>query len=994
MTKSTFQQIILTLQQYWAERGCLIAQPYYTQVGAGTMNPATFLRVLGPEPWNVAYVEPSVRPDDGRYGENPNRFQLHTQFQVILKPDPGNPQELYLDSLKALGIDPRKHDIRFVEDNWEQPAISAWGLGWEVWLDGQEITQFTYFQQMGGVTLDPVSVEITYGLERILIALNNANAIWDEPWSANVRYGDIRQREEYEHSKYYFETADVGHIRKMYELFSAEADACLAAGLVLPAHDYVLKCSHTFNILDTRGAISVAERQAFFKRMRTLARGVAEAYLQQRQELEYPLRKESPAREAMQPAFPVAGVTPADFVLEIGVEELPSDDVTAGVAALKKAFDEDVLAAHNLAHAAVRAFGTPRRLVLIVDGLAARESDSQVEMKGPPESAAFDHDGLPTQALLGWARKNQVDIGELSREKLVQERPGGRYVVWQKGNLGSPTTSLLATLLPGVIAKIRFDKSMRWNDSGVAFSRPIRWIVAIHGETVIPFSYAGVTAGSTTRGLRPNDSPQIEIHSAAQFVEELQRAGVVLDAADRRSSILEQVQRAAANTGAEPLIEDELLAEVSNLVEAPTAVLGNFNPAFLRLPREVLVSVMQKHQRYFPIQRDDKLLPNFVAIRNGDDQYLDLVQQGNEHVLGARFADADFFVREDVKQPLEAYRPALAGLTFHTKLGSMLDKTDRIERLVNALIPMLDMDKAEAVYARRAARLCKADLVTRMVTEMTSLQGIIGREYALRSGEPEAVAVAIGEHYDGAPRSKAGMAVALADRLDSLVGLFAVGLAPTGAKDPFGLRRAALGIVEPLLKSQTEFDLLKAMRQSAKLQPVPVEAKRLAEVLDFVAVRLAVQLKEAGNRYDVVDSVLAEQSANPAGAARSVEQLQGWVQRFDWKTILSAFSRCVRITRDQKKTFPVSVKILSEKPEKELYRSLQKAEAALRTAPRRDPDSLFGAFEPMIPAVNEFFDQVLVMAGKKTVRENRLGLLQRIAGLAHGIADLSRLEGF
>ncbi len=232
MAKSSFQDIILSLQQFWAAHGCLIAQPYYTQVGAGTMNPATFLRVLGPEPWHVAYVEPSVRPDDGRYGENPNRFQLHTQYQVILKPDPGNPQELYLDSLKALGIDPRKHDIRFVEDNWEQPAISAWGLGWEVWLDGQEITQFTYFQQVGGLTLDPVAVEITYGLERILISLNNAQAIWDEPWGAGVKYGEVRKQEEFEHSKYYFEVADVARVRQMYDLYRAEAEACRTSAFI------------------------------------------------------------------------------------------------------------------------------------------------------------------------------------------------------------------------------------------------------------------------------------------------------------------------------------------------------------------------------------------------------------------------------------------------------------------------------------------------------------------------------------------------------------------------------------------------------------------------------------------------------------------------------------------------------------------------------------------------------------------------------------------
>jgi glycyl-tRNA synthetase len=996
MPKATFQEIILKLQQFWVDHGCLIAQPYYTQVGAGTMNPATFLRVLGPEPWNVAYVEPSVRPDDGRYGQNPNRYQLHTQFQVILKPDPGNAQELYLDSLKALGIDLARHDIRFVEDNWEQPAISAWGLGWEVWLDGQEITQFTYFQQMGGVTLDPVSVEITYGLERILIALNNASAIWDEPWGAGVRYGDIRQREEFEHSKYYFETADVEHVRKMYELFSAEADACLAAGLVLPAHDYVLKCSHTFNILDTRGAVSVAERQAFFRRMRALARGVAEAYVQQRQQLEYPLLRESVPAEAVQPALPEAASGPADFVLEVGVEELPAADITTGVEALRQAFEADVLTAHGLAHKGVQAFGTPRRLVVLVSELAAREADSQAEIKGPPESAAFDREGNPTQALLGWARKNQLDLSpdQMTKDQLVRERPGGRYVVWQKGNLGSSTTSLLVAALPGVLAKVKFEKSMRWNESGVLFSRPIRWIVAMHGETVLPFEYAGVRSGSTSRGMRPNDSPPIEIRSAGQYVDEMQRAGIVLAASERRTSIRTQVDRAAALMGVTAVLEEDLLEEVANLVEKPTAVLGNFSSGFLQLPHEVLITVMKKQQRYFPIEKEGKLMPNFVAVRNGDDQNLELVQQGNEHVLGARFADADFFVREDVRKPLEEYVPDLAGLTFHTKLGSMLDKTARIQKLVGELVTMLGLTKDEALSARRAARLCKADLVTKMVTEMTSLQGVIGREYALRSGERQAVADAIGEQYEVVPRTGPGVAVALADRLDSLVGLFAVGLAPTGAKDPFGLRRAALGIVEPLLERSVDFDLKTAIEKAAKLQPLTVDAKRQAEVLDFIAVRLSVKLKDAGHRYDVVEAVLAEKAANPAGAARSVGQLEAWVGGDDWKTTLAAFSRCVRITRDQKRTFTLTPKTLAEAQEKDLYRELRKAEAALGKAPGGDPDRLFRAFVPMIPAVDAFFEEVLVMDRKRSVRENRLALLQRIAALAYGIADLSKLEGF
>ena len=262
----------MRLNTFWADQGCLIWQPYNVQVGAGTINPATALRVLGPEPWNVAYVEPSVRPDDGRYGENPNRWQQYYQYQVILKPDPGNPQELYLDSLRALGIDTAEHDVRFVEDNWESPALGAWGLGWEVWLDGQEITQYTYFQQAGGMDLDPVSVEITYGLERIVMVLQGVRGFPDIAWRGDVTYGDMLLRGEIEHCTYNFEVADVDNLRQMYDLCEAEAQSALARGLVLPAHDYVLKCSHLFNVLDARGAIGVTERARYFVRMRDLAR--------------------------------------------------------------------------------------------------------------------------------------------------------------------------------------------------------------------------------------------------------------------------------------------------------------------------------------------------------------------------------------------------------------------------------------------------------------------------------------------------------------------------------------------------------------------------------------------------------------------------------------------------------------------------------------------------------------------------------------------------
>lgn len=286
-----FQDIIINLEKFWSKKGCIIHQPYDIEVGAGTFNPATFFRVIGPEPWNTAYVEPSRRPTDGRYGENPNRLQHYYQYQVILKPSPENSQELYLESLKALGLDWQKHDVRFVEDDWESPTLGAWGLGWEVWLDGMEITQFTYFQQVGGIDLNPVSVEITYGLERIAMYLQKVDSVYDLQWSKDVKYGDIHHISEVEFSKFNFDHADIDLLKRHFNDFEKESITMNELGLVLPSYEHCLKCSHVFNLLDARGAISVSERTAYIARVRNLARLCAEAYSKQREEIGYPLMK-------------------------------------------------------------------------------------------------------------------------------------------------------------------------------------------------------------------------------------------------------------------------------------------------------------------------------------------------------------------------------------------------------------------------------------------------------------------------------------------------------------------------------------------------------------------------------------------------------------------------------------------------------------------------------------------------------------------------------
>lgn len=295
----TFQEVILTLEKYWGDKGCIIQQPYDVEKGAGTMNPATFLRALGPEPWNVAYVEPSRRPTDGRYGENPNRLQHYYQYQVILKPSPDDVLEMYLESLRQLGIEPEKHDIRLVEDNWESPTLGAWGLGWEVWLDGMEVTQFTYFQQCGGFDCYPVCAEITYGIERLAMYIQNKESVYDIEWIDGISYGDVHHQGEVDYSHYNFTVADIETLLAMFKLSEQEALRVLDKGLVQPAYDYVLKCSHLFNLLDARGAISVTERTAYIGRIRNLARVAAKEYLAQRERLGYPLLKDMARREAL-----------------------------------------------------------------------------------------------------------------------------------------------------------------------------------------------------------------------------------------------------------------------------------------------------------------------------------------------------------------------------------------------------------------------------------------------------------------------------------------------------------------------------------------------------------------------------------------------------------------------------------------------------------------------------------------------------------------------
>jgi glycyl-tRNA synthetase len=1015
--------MIMRLERYWADHGCLIWQPYSEKLGAGTANPATTLRVLGPEPWNVGYVEPSYRPDDGRYAENPNRMQMHIQYQVILKPDTGNPQELYLGSLEAIGINMREHDVRFVEDNWESPALGSWGLGWEVWLDGQEISQYTYFQQAGGLNLDPVAVELTYGLERIAMYLQKVRSVWDISWDGVHTYGDVYTRPEVEHCIYNFELADVDRLSELYNLYETEARVCMERGLVIPAYDYIQRCSHTFNILDSRGAIGVTERASYFHRMRDLSRQVARLYVEQRDEMGYPFLQQgttSPSatpldgstelevslgghlgtgREVQTEAAEQVAVPPATepstLLLEIGTEELPAGDLDLALEQLEASMP-DVLDNARLTYESLQVVGTPRRQAVLVFGLAPSQPDRTTEVQGPPAKVAFDAEGNPTRAAEGFARKQGVPV-----EALRVVADGAKsYVAATRTEPGRPAAEVLAEELSELIAGLRFPKTMRWNETNVSFSRPLRWLVALLGDQVVPFAFAGVTSGRTTRGLRPLGSPDIELAGADEYLAKMVDHHIVVDATERREQIRTQAEALAATVDGRIPDDPSLLDEVTNLVERPTALLGRFEPEYLALPQDVLITVMKKHQRYFPVVEPEsgQLMPYFVAVRNGDRHNLDVVREGNEDVIRARFADAKFFYENDTRQPLASFLPRLDTLTFQEKLGSMLDKSKRLEKLAPVVGQALDLDDTEQAVAHRAAHLCKADLASQLVVELTSLQGLMGREYARLSGEDEAVATAIFEHYlprsadDNPPETRAGLALGLANRLDSLVGLFAVGLVPTGSADPYHMRRDALGVVQNLVTHQVPLSLSPLLAEAAALMPVPVSEQALSEAETFVTERLRGWLRDQGFRYDVVDAVLAERGDDPFGVYRTVAQLATWVERDDWMDLLNAYGRCIRIVRDQTERFEFSPDVDPEPATAALWEAYRSAR--IQVEPESNVDRLLIALRPMIPAINRFFDDVLVMHEDRALRENRLGLLQDIWELSAGILDVTRLEGF
>ena len=701
----------------------------------------------------------------------------------------------------------------------------------------------------------------------------------------------------------------------------------------------------------------------------------------------------------------VAKMEKRDFLVEIGTEELPPKALRelelAFLAGVRKGLTES-----SLSHGDIQSFATPRRIAVLVKRLASRQPEHDVKRRGPPVNASFDPAGQPTRAASAFADGCGVAVEALQR----LDEGKGEFLFFIGKKAGTNTLELLPRIVQASLDALPIPKRMRWGAGTAEFVRPVHWLVMLYGSDVVPARVLDVPAGQHTRGHRFMAPKEIKVTSPAAYAKALRDRGrVVPGFEERREIIRAAVAAKASELGGQAVMDEALLDEVTALVEWPVPVVARFEERFLALPREVLISTLQEHQRYFPLAKPDgALMPWFITISNIESLDPPQVRAGNERVVRPRLADAAFFWEQDRKQPLSARRDALDKVTFQTRLGSVGEKVRRIRALAGEIAASLGKDRATA---ERAAELCKCDLLTAMVGEFPDLQGVMGGYYAQADGESAEVAAAILEHYlprgagDALPATAAGLAVSVADKLDTLAGIFAIGQKPTGAKDPFGLRRAAIGVLRSLIEKGLDLDLRGFIERAVVLQPV--QAGKIADDLyDYVMERLrayyldSATANHSGNAKaittEMFDAVLATQPRSPVDFDARLRALSTFLELPEATSLAAANKRIANILRKSESAIgnEVDVEALCEPAEVRLFdamRNLQDSVAAATA--RREYTAALGQLAQLRPAVDGFFDQVMVNAEDPKLRANRLSLLSGLRGLFGGVADLSRLPG-
>ena len=676
------------------------------------------------------------------------------------------------------------------------------------------------------------------------------------------------------------------------------------------------------------------------------------------------------------------------LLLEIGTEEIPARFMPPVLAALKEK------AAAMLSESGIDAgelvtLGTPRRITLLVENLAPMQKDRVREVLGPAKRVAFGEDGKPSKAAEGFAKGQGIDVSALQ----VRSTEKGEYVCAVFDEKGRPSAEVLAELLPKLVLSLSFPKSMRWNDTDFRFARPVRWIVSLLDDAVIPFEIAGITAGRTTRGHRFLSSGEITLDNATSYRDALRKASVIVNPAERAEIIAREIAALAADAGGRIIDDPELLTQVTHLVEYPVPLRGGFSNDYLQLPREVLVNCMRGHQKYFAVEdQSGKLMPFFITISNTKAKDMDVVRAGNERVLRARLYDARFFYEEDLKRPLVDRTEDLRRVTWQEKVGSVHDKVERIRAIAHYLTDVIPGADRQAVD--RAVSLCKADLTTGMVGEFPELQGVMGREYALKQGETQAVATAVHEHYlpkfagDRLPETAEGKILAVADRIDSIAACFSVGLVPTGSQDPYALRRQAIGIIHILTQTgpHSLIDLIwKALDTLGDRAKDKYRVKQ--EIIDFFRGRYYNLLTDDGARYDSVEAVLAAGLDNLFDVKVRLAALERFRGEEGSAVFITAIKRVNNII-SKGADFEVDEALFREDAEKTLWREFRRVS---KETEGLAPFEAIRKLGELVGPINGFFDGVLVMDKDEQVKNNRLGMLKAISGAVAGLADFSKL---
>lgn len=683
-----------------------------------------------------------------------------------------------------------------------------------------------------------------------------------------------------------------------------------------------------------------------------------------------------------------------ELLLEIGTEEIPSAYLNPAINKIEE-LSKRLLAENRITYKQVKVFGTPRRLVLLVEDISERQAEIVSKIIGPPKKVSFDGNGLPTQSAVGFAKGQGVRVEDLQIEKTEK----GEYICIIKESKGEPTKKILPDILSKLILAISFPKYMRWGEGSIKFVRPIHWILAVHNGMAVKFELDGIKSGNRSFGHRFLSPGRFTVRDFASYEKKTKENYIVFNHIERRAIILKEADKLAKKAGGNLYEDDELLNTVTHLVEYPFPIAGEFEKEYLELPKEILISVMKKHQRYFPIVNSSGgLLPKFIAFSNNKTTNPAVIKAGYEKVLKARFSDARFFYEEDKKKPLHVYTEKLRSIVFQERLGTYYEKVERIANLAFYLADLIDPSSKET--AERTAFLCKTDLVTQMVYEFPDLQGIMGREYALLSGEKTEVANAIYEHYlpkfagDKLPESHAGAIAGIADKIDTISGCFGNGLIPTGSEDPYALRRQTLAIINIVLGKGYQIPISDLIDKSIEILKGKLEGdskQTKKEVLDFFKLRLKNQLISDGISYDIIDAVISVKFNDILDAVKRIKALSELKSLPIFEPLTTAFKRISNIVKEDTYGMP-EYSLFKEDAEKELYNCYNniKNDVEMLINEKKYLDAL-KKITVIKNFIDRFFDEVMVMVDEKTMRENRLNLLSKISVMFKNIADFTRI---